>query len=133
MMEHRGYLGAVAFDDQDNVFHGRVLGIRDTVTFEGTTVSDLRRAFRDSVDDYVDMCAERGEAPDRPFSGQFIVRLTPELHRAISLRAAQEGKSLNAWVADLLRNAMEKTPTTAAEQQTRPASIRKKKRRAVSS
>src|SRR5438067_10377259 len=113
MMEHRGYLGAVAFDDQDNVFHGRVLGIRDTVTFEGTSVSDLRRAFRDSVDDYVDMCAERGEEPDRPFSGQFIVRMAPELHRAISLRAVQEGKSLNAWITSLLRSTIHPTGGSA--------------------
>src|SRR5437667_5507524 len=103
MMEYQGYVGAVTFDDVDNAFHGHVLGTRDTVTFEGSTVDDLRRAFRDSVDDYLEFCSSRGEQPDHPFSGQFIVRIKPELHRACCLRAAKEDKSLNTWVSERLQ------------------------------
>lgn len=105
MMEYLGYLGRVEFDDEAGVFHGEVANLRDVITFEGTTVEELRRAFRESVDDYLAFCASRGEEPDRPFSGQFVTRIGPELHRAVSQAAQREGKSLNAWVSDRLQEA----------------------------
>ena len=99
----QGYLGAVDFDDEDDSFHGRVLGIRDIVTFEGSTVDELRQAFRDSVEVYVEFCSSRGEEPNHPFSGEFILRIRPELHRAICIRAAQQEESLNTWVSERLQ------------------------------
>ena len=105
MMEYLDYLGRVEFDDEAGVFHGEVANLRDVITFEGTTVEELRRAFRESVDDYLAFCASRGEEPDRPFSGQFVARVGPELHRAVSQAAQREGKSLNTWVADRLQEA----------------------------
>jgi predicted HicB family RNase H-like nuclease len=102
MMEYKGYTANVWFDDQADLFHGEVLNIRDVVTFQGRSVKELRKAFRDSVDDYLQFCAERGEAPDKPFSGRFVVRANPELHRQIALAAARERKSLNAWILEKL-------------------------------
>jgi predicted HicB family RNase H-like nuclease len=102
MMEYKGYLARVQFDDRADLFHGEVMNIRDVVTFQGRTVRGLQRAFRDSVEDYLAFCAERGEEPERPFSGKFVVRISPELHREISIAAAKDGKSLNAWVAERL-------------------------------
>ena len=105
MLKHRGYTGHVEFDDEDGIFHGEVLGLRDVVTFQGKSVEALEQAFRDSVDDYLAFCEERGEEPDRPFSGRLMVRLPPELHREVYLRARQEGQSLNQWIADKLAKA----------------------------
>src|SRR5690606_19235847 len=88
MMEYQGYLGKVEFDDEANLFHGQVVNIRDVVTFQGESVAELRQAFRDSVDDYLAFCKERGEAPDKPFSGQFVARIPPDLHRQASTAAS---------------------------------------------
>jgi predicted HicB family RNase H-like nuclease len=79
-----------------------VINIRDVVTFQGSSVKELRNAFQDSVDDYLAFCSERGEEPDRPFSGQFVVRLSPTQHHQIVLAAQREGKSLNSWVKEHL-------------------------------
>ena len=107
MMEYKGYLGKVEFDDEAGTFHGEVVNTRDVITFQGETVRKLTKAFRDSVDDYLAFCTERREEPDKPFSGQFVTRIPPELHRQASLAAAQAGKSLNAWVAEQLQGAVD--------------------------
>ena len=102
MIEYKGYIGQVEFDDEANIFHGEVINLRDVVTFQGATVHELRKAFHDSVDDYLTFCAERGEAPEKPYSGRFVVRVEPELHKAVAMHAKVEHKSLNAWVHDTL-------------------------------
>lgn len=104
-MKYKGYEGKVTFDDEAGLFHGEVINIRDVVTFQGTTVDELRQSFQDSVDDYLAFCAERGEDPDKPFSGQFLIRLTPETHKDVVTAAKREGKSLNAWVSETLGRA----------------------------
>jgi predicted HicB family RNase H-like nuclease len=107
MLTHKGYYGRVEFDDESGIFHGEVLGIRDVVTFEGTSVQSLRKAFRDSVDDYLAFCQKRGEAPDKPCSGKFVVRVSPELHRDAATVAAANRMSLNRWVTDQIQRAVE--------------------------
>lgn len=102
MMEYKGYIGHVEFDDEADIFHGEVVNLRDVVTFQGRTVKQLRKAFRDSIDDYLEFCAERGESPEKPYSGKFVVRVEPELHKALATHAKMEHKSLNAWVHDAL-------------------------------
>lgn len=107
MMKYKEYVAFVEFDDEANHFHGEVANIRDVVTFQGSSVKELQKAFKDSVDDYLAFCTKRGEEPDKPFSGKFVVRLKPENHRQISIAARKEGKSLNAWVRDhLIRDAI---------------------------
>lgn len=104
MMEHRGYVARVEFDDEAGVFHGEVINTRDVITFQGASVTELRKAFRDSVEDYLEFCKDRGEEPEKSFSGQFVTRISPDLHRQINLAASLSGKSLNAWVAEQLEN-----------------------------
>jgi predicted HicB family RNase H-like nuclease len=106
MMEYQGYVGKVEFDDEAGIFHGEVLGTRDVITFQGRSVAELETAFRESIDDYLAFCKQRGEEPDKPFSGQFVTRVPPELHRQINLAASISGKSLNAWVAEQLQAAV---------------------------
>ncbi len=109
MMEHKGYLGKVEFDDEAGIFHGEVVNTRDVITFQGDSVARLKKAFRESVDDYLEFCQQRGEAPDKPFSGQFVTRIPPDLHRQLNVAAALSGKSLNAWVAEQLQGAVLRT------------------------
>jgi predicted HicB family RNase H-like nuclease len=70
MMEYKGYLSRIEFDDEANIFHGEVINIRDVITFQGKSVDELRETFEDSVEDYLAFCAKRGEEPDKPFSGR---------------------------------------------------------------
>jgi predicted HicB family RNase H-like nuclease len=97
MLEYKGYFGTVEADEGS--FVGRVVGLRDVITFEGSTFAEVEKAFRDSVDDYLDFCAKRGEQPDRPYSGKIPLRVSPETHRRAALRAQAEGLSLNQWIA----------------------------------
>jgi predicted HicB family RNase H-like nuclease len=102
VLQYKGCVGHVEFDDEASIFHGEVLDLRDVVTFQGRSVEEIEQAFRDSIDDYLDFCAERGQKPDKPFSGRLMLRLPPDLHRKIYVRAKQEGKSLNQWIAESL-------------------------------
>jgi predicted HicB family RNase H-like nuclease len=104
MMECKGYVGKVEFDDEAGIFHGEVVNTRDVITFQGGTVAKLKKAFRDSLEDYLAFCQERGEEPEKPFSGQFVTRVSPDLHRRINLAATLSGKSLNAWVTEQLES-----------------------------
>ena len=101
-MEYKGYYARVEFDEESNIFHGEAINISDVVTFEGTSVDELKQAFQDSIDDYLDFCAERGEDPVKPYSGRFVVRTNPELHKSIAIEAKANGKSLNALVNEIL-------------------------------
>lgn len=102
MMEYKGYIGKVEFDDDADIFHGEVINLRDVITFQGDSVEEIRQAFRESVDDYLAFCAERNEEPEKPFSGKFVVRIPPELHRKIYTQAKSSNKSLNKLVSEVL-------------------------------
>ena len=102
MMVYKSYVGQVTFDDEADIFHGEVVNTRDVITFQGKSVEEIRRAFCESVDEYLQWCEERGKTPDKPFSGKLVVRISPSLHRSIFLSAKQEGKSLNRWIEDHL-------------------------------
>ncbi|HEX3871573.1 MAG TPA: type II toxin-antitoxin system HicB family antitoxin [Pirellulales bacterium] len=104
---YRGYLGRAEYDVDDDSFHGELLGIRDVITFTSKTPKGLQKAFDDSVDDYLAWCKKRGKEPNKPFSGNFLVRATPELHRGLNMRAEASGKSLNALVIEHLSTLIE--------------------------
>jgi predicted HicB family RNase H-like nuclease len=106
MMEYKGYIGKVEIDDEAGILYGEVINIRDVITFEGRSVDDVQRAFHESVDDYLAFCAERGENPEKPFSGKFVVRLPAELHRKAYVQAKLANKSLNGWVTEILQTAL---------------------------
>lgn len=105
MLTYKGYTGNVELDSEAGVFHGEVLDTRDVITFQGTSVEDLTQAFRDSVDDYLEFCQLRGEEPDKPFSGRLMLRVPPTLHRHVYAQAKKEGKSLNQWIVEKLKEA----------------------------
>ena len=102
-MKYKIYTGHVEYDDEAKIFHGEVLGIKDVVTFQGTSVDEIEQAFKDSIDDYLAFCKERGEEPDRPFSGKFNLRIPQDLHAKLSLAAQLQGESLNNYITNMLK------------------------------
>ncbi len=101
-MKHKGYEGIVTYDEEADILHGEVINTRDVITFQGTSLPELKKAFKESVEDYLAFCKERGEEPDKPFTGNFVVRISPDLHRQLYADAKREGKSLNALVEERL-------------------------------
>lgn len=100
MIEYKGYTASpIDFDPESNTFSGTVAGLRDVIHFEGSTARELARAFRESIDSYLELCAETGQQPDRPFNGKILVRTDAALHRKAALRASAEGVSLSQWIS----------------------------------
>ena len=106
LMRYKGYSGRVELDEDAGAFHGEVINLRDVITFEGQSVEELQQAFEGSVEEYIAFCAERGEAPEKPASGRFVLRLPPEVHRRVVEAAARQSKSVNAWVRQVLEEAV---------------------------
>ncbi|MDB5084993.1 MAG: HicB family protein [Bacilli bacterium] len=100
MMNYKGYLARIELDSEAGIFHGEVINTKDVITFQGKSVEELQQALNDSVEDYLEFCAQRGEEPEKPYSGNFLVRLSPEYHRIVSMAAIRSGVSLNSWVTD---------------------------------
>ncbi len=107
MMKYKGYIGHVEYDDEAKIFHGEVVGLRDIITFQGKSVGELEQAFHDSINDYFNWCKERGEKPEKTFSGTFNLRIPPELHAKLALHARTVGMSLNSYVTEKLRLVVE--------------------------
>jgi predicted HicB family RNase H-like nuclease len=106
IMHYKGYEAIIEFDENADIFHGEIVNLRDVITFQGASASALKKAFSESVEDYLDFCKERGEEPEKPFSGQFVVRTEPVLHKAISSAARRAGISLNKWVVTTLERSI---------------------------
>jgi predicted HicB family RNase H-like nuclease len=101
-MTYKGYEGVVEYDEEAKVFAGEVVNTRDAIVFQGVSVQELQRAFRKSVDDYLELCRSRNEEPEKPFSGKVMLRMPSALHRRIALKARRKGKSVNQYIIDRL-------------------------------
>jgi predicted HicB family RNase H-like nuclease len=97
-MEYKGYIGIVEYDDKARLFHGDVINTRDVITFQGKTVNEIEKAFKESIDDYISWCAKDGVAPEKPYSEKFNLRLSPDLHREIAIAAKKLKLSINSFV-----------------------------------
>lgn len=109
-MKYRVYTGIVELDEDSGTLFGRVTGLRDTITFQGESVAEVVRAFHDSVDDYLEFCAQGGESPEKPYSGQFVLRIDAQLHREMASTAEAQDISLNALVERALKSAFPSQP-----------------------
>lgn len=105
--EYKGYIGSVHYSAEDEVFHGKLEGIRDLVTYEGTDAASLKSAFREAVDDYLETCQRQNKAPDTPFKGSFNVRVGASLHKRAAFYAAEHNKKLNLIVSEALEKYLE--------------------------
>ncbi|MCZ7649592.1 MAG: type II toxin-antitoxin system HicB family antitoxin [Planctomycetota bacterium] len=106
MLKYKGYYGKAQYDPEAGLLHGEVLGLRDVVTFQGKSVAEIERAFKDSVDDYLDFCASRGESPEKPVTGKLPLRLNLATHRELAIYARLHNVSLNAAINELLDAAL---------------------------
>ena len=104
MMEYKGYIGIVEFDSEAKIFHGDVINTRDVITFQGTSVNEIEIAFTDSVEDYINWCKAEGVEPEKPYSGKFNLRLSPELHREVAVTAKKLNLSINNFVEKALKD-----------------------------
>jgi predicted HicB family RNase H-like nuclease len=107
-LTHRGYTAQMAFDADDKLIVGRVLGIDDIITFHGESVREFERHFHAAVDDYIAACAELGSAPEKPASGRLMLRVSPQVHAAALKAASRHGVSLNKWAEQALGEASRK-------------------------
>ena len=101
-MTYKGYSARIEYSVEDSLFIGHIAGIRDVVGFHGEAVKELRAAFEEAVDDYLDTCAKLKRSPQKPYSGKLSLRLEPQLHATVAVKAALEHKSINQWVTDVL-------------------------------
>ena len=101
-MTYKNFAARVEYSEEDGCFVGHIAGIRDVIGFHGETVAKLRSAFKEAVEDYLATCKKLGQAPNKPYSGQFRLRLAPELHARAAMVAEARGKSLNTWVSEVI-------------------------------
>lgn len=105
-MSHKGYTARVGYDERDDIFVGRVLGLRSIISFHGKTVAELRREFAAAVKDYLTNCEEEGVTPEKPASGKLLLRVPSEVHSKALIKAQSMGKSLNQWATEALERAV---------------------------
>lgn len=103
-IEYKGYVGSVEFSQEDGVFFGKVMGLRALLSYEGSTAAELLADFHGVVDDYLALCQAEGKEPERAFKGSFNVRISPELHKKLVVRAASQQMTLNSYVEQALTN-----------------------------
>ncbi len=104
-MKHKGYSARIEYSDEDSCFVGHIAGILDVVGFHGEAVSELRAAFEEAVDDYLEACKKTGKQPQKPYSGKLMLRIPPKVHAAVAQAAKVSGKSINQWATDMLDQA----------------------------
>ena len=102
-LHYKEYVGSVEFSEEDAVFHGKVVGIKSLISFEGDSVSAIINDFHNAVDEYLEFCVETGKQPEKPFKGSFNVRIGTDLHRQAVLAASARGISLNTLVEDAIK------------------------------
>ena len=101
-MQYKGYAARIEYSDEDKCFIGHIAGIRDIVGFHGDNVKVLYKTFKEAVDDYLETCELANITPQRPYSGKVMLRISPELHAEIAMKAESNGKSINQWAAETL-------------------------------
>ncbi|MDP3895854.1 MAG: type II toxin-antitoxin system HicB family antitoxin [Mesorhizobium sp.] len=100
-----GHKAIVSFDPDIGMFRGEFLGLNGGADFYAKDVDGLMREGGVSLESFLALCAEKGIAPLRGYSGRFNVRLDPKTHEAAVLAAASADKSLNEWVAETIETA----------------------------
>ena len=114
MLEYKGYHASIEYDAEDNIFVGEVFGISDSLNFHGSSVAELNEMFKESIDNYLEICEKIGKNPDKEFKGSFNVRIPPELHKKAALAAAQLKITLNQYVVKAIAKSIEENDIYSA-------------------
>ncbi len=101
-MSYKRYAAQIEYSNEDDCFVGHIAGINDVIGFHGDSVHRLHKAFEEAVDDYLETCKKIGKLPQKPYSGHIMLRVPPEIHARVAMRAKANGKSLNSWMMELL-------------------------------
>lgn len=107
VMRYKSYVAQIQYSDEDNCFIGHLVGIQDVIGFHGESVSELRAAFEEAVDDYLETCAKLNRPAQKPYSGKLMLRIPPETHAAIAVAAQMSGKSINQWATEKFADAIQ--------------------------
>ena len=102
VLTYKDYIGSVHYSAEDEIIFGKIEGINDLVSYEGNSVSELKTAFEEAVEDYLELCERNGKEPEKMYKGTFNVRIKPELHKQAARRAVMEGKSLNQFIEEAI-------------------------------
>ena len=105
MMKYKDYISRIEYDEEDRIFVGHLAGIKDIVGFHGSTVDELENAFHESVDNYIAISEETGRPAQKPYSGNLMLRISPEIHAAVATVSQVQRKSINQWVSGILEKA----------------------------
>lgn len=109
-MTYKGYTAIVGFSAEDECLVGHIAGINDVIGFHADSVEEIRKVFHETVDDYLATCAKIGREPNKPYSGKVTLRLPPELHAQLVVRAEANGSSLNNWLVSALSQSVSNHP-----------------------
>ena len=104
-MNYKGYFAKVEFDPEDHIFVGHIIGIQDVIGFHGESVKELEAAFKEAVDNYLEACKKLKQKPNKPYSGNLMLRIPVEVHAAVAAAAESNGKSINQWAKGVLETA----------------------------
>jgi len=107
MLKYKGYSGVVEYDSDENILFGKIINANAVITFVGQSTDEIKIAFQESVDCYLDTCNKKGIEPKKPFSGNIRLRIEPKLHQEASIKAANVGKSLNGYIAEAIERTIE--------------------------
>ncbi|MEJ0102228.1 MAG: type II toxin-antitoxin system HicB family antitoxin [Bacteroidota bacterium] len=111
LLKYKGFIGSVQFSAEDDIFWGKIIGIRDSVTFEGATVAALKKGFKEAVDDYIDLCKRYNKPVQKSMTGNFNIRINPELHQIAAYSATEKGISLNKYVQEAIQSYVQEAET----------------------
>lgn len=103
-IQYKGYIGSVEFSEEDELFYGKVMGIRSLISYEGKTAKELLTDFHGAVDDYLEMCEAEGRTPEVAYKGSFNIRISPELHKRLVIYTTSHNMSLNRYIEETLEN-----------------------------
>jgi len=106
LLSYKGYYGNVKYSKVDQILHGKVIGIKSSITYEGINISELYEDFKNGIDHYLEVCEKCGDIPEKSYKGSFNVRIDPQLHCLASNIASKNGISLNTFVENAIRNSI---------------------------
>ncbi|HOO73232.1 MAG TPA: type II toxin-antitoxin system HicB family antitoxin [Spirochaetota bacterium] len=109
LLQYKEFFGSVHFNPEDSVFFGKIEGINDIVTFEGKTVDEIKKSFKEAIDDYLEICKQTGKEPCKSYKGSFNIRITPELHKKAVQKSISRGVSLNQFVQKAIEHELADT------------------------
>ena len=104
-MNYKGYSAQIVYEADDDLLVGHIMSINDIIIFHGTSLKEIKAAFKEAVDDYLAYCKEIGKQPNKPFSGKVMFRIAPEIHAKAALAAQLKGISLNQWAEEVMEKA----------------------------